>query len=73
MSVSVSKFILCASGLLAFASFPLAALSLSAGVLEFIENSLDILEKKEEYKQCHTFYKQLLNLLKAKSISEKVI
>lgn len=73
ISLSVSKFMLSASGLSAFAFIPLAALSLSAGIVEVIEKSLNILERKEEYKQCYNFYKQQLNLLKAKKISEEEV
>lgn len=73
ISLSTSKFILSASGLSAFVFIPLAALSLSAGIVEIIEKSLNILEKKEEFKQCYNFYKQLLNFKKSKSISEEEI
>lgn len=73
ISLSVSKFMLSASGLSAFAFIPLASLSLSAGIVEVIEKSLNILERKEEYKQCYNFYKQQLNLLKAKKISEEEV
>ena len=73
ISLSISKFILSASGLSAFVLIPLAALSLSAGIVEVIEKSINILEKKEEYKQCYIFYKQLQNLFKSSSISEDEI
>lgn len=71
ISLSVGKFIFSASGLSAFAFIPLAALSLGAGVFEVIDKSLNISERKEEYKQTYKFYKQLLNLIKANSISEQ--
>lgn len=73
ISLSISKFAFSSSGLAAFIFVPLAALSLSVGIVEIVEKSLNILEKKEEYKQCYVFYKQLLNLLKSKSISEDEI
>ena len=55
ISLSVSKFILSASDLSAFSIIPLVSVSISAGILEVIKKSLDILEKKEEYKKCHIF------------------
>lgn len=73
ISLSISKFILSASGLTAFVFVPLSALSLSAGIVEIFEKTLHILSKKIEYKQCHIFYKQLLILFKSKSISEEEI
>lgn len=73
ISLSISKFILSGSGLAAFAFIPLAGLSMSVGIVEIIEKSLNILERKEEYKQCYNFYKNLLNLLKSKSITEEEI
>lgn len=73
LSLSISKFLFSASGLSAFAFMPLAALSMGAGVIEIIDKSLKISERKEEYKQSYKFYKSMLNSLKAGVMSESDI
>lgn len=71
ITMTVSKFVLSSLGLSAFVMVPLAALSLSVGVVEVIEKALNIVERKEEYKQSYKFYKQLLNAYKSNAITEE--
>ncbi|GBN14802.1 hypothetical protein AVEN_109795-1 [Araneus ventricosus] len=71
--MTVSKFVLSSLGLSAFVMVPLAALSLSAGIVEVIDKALNIVERKEEYKQSYKFYKQLLNLFKSNALSEEEV
>ena len=52
---------------------PLAALSLSAGIVEVIDKAMNIVERQEEYKQSYKFYKQLLNSYKSKAITEEEV
>ncbi|UYV71716.1 hypothetical protein LAZ67_9000115 [Cordylochernes scorpioides] len=52
----ISKFVLSSSGLAAFAFVPLAALSLSASVVDIIERQLKLNDRKEEYKMAMKFY-----------------
>lgn len=70
ISLSVGKFLFSASGLSGLVLIPLSALSLGAGVIEVIDRSLNISERKEEYRYAYKFYKQLLNLLKSNTLSE---
>ncbi|GFY22437.1 uncharacterized protein TNCV_2176981 [Trichonephila clavipes] len=70
---TVSKFVLSSLGLSAFVMVPLAALSLSVGIVEVIDKALNIVERKEEDKQSYKFYKQLLNLYKTREISEEEV
>lgn len=70
LSLSISKFLFSASGLSAFAFLPLAALSIGAGVIEILDKSLKVSERKEEYRQAYKFYKSLLNTYRAGLISE---
>ncbi|UYV74975.1 hypothetical protein LAZ67_12001945 [Cordylochernes scorpioides] len=58
----ISKFVLSSSGLAAFAFVPLAALSLSASVVDMIERQLKLNERKEEYKMAMKFYKEKKSL-----------
>ncbi|GFU97707.1 uncharacterized transposon-derived protein F54H12.3 [Trichonephila clavipes] len=51
----------------------LAAPSLSVSIVKVIDKALIIVERKEEYKQSYKFYKQLLNLYKAREISEEEV
>ncbi|GBO36549.1 hypothetical protein AVEN_166994-1 [Araneus ventricosus] len=71
--MTVSKFVLSSLGLSAFVMVPLAALSLSAGIVEVIDKALNIVERKEEYKQSYKFYKQLLNSFKSNALSEEEV
>lgn len=71
--MTVSKFVLSSLGLSAFVMVPLAALSLSAGIVEVIDKTLNIVERKEAYKQSYKFYKQLLNSLKSNAITEEEV
>ncbi|GFX11141.1 uncharacterized protein TNCV_4503531 [Trichonephila clavipes] len=73
ITMTVSKFVLSSLGLSAFVMVPLAALSLSVGIVEVIDKALNIVERKEEHKQSYKFYKQLLNLYKAREISEEEV
>lgn len=73
VGMSVTKFLLSSLGLSAFVMVPLAALSLSAGVVEVIDKSLNVLEKKEEYKQAYKQYKRLLNSFKSGALSEEEV
>lgn len=73
VTLSVTKFILSSLGLSAFVMVPLAALSLSAGIVEVIDKSLNILERKEEFKQSYKFYKRLLNSFKSNALSEEEV
>src|SRR5215475_6820149 len=58
-----------ASSLTAFAFLPLAGLSLGVVVVEIIEKSLNVNEKKEVYKIAFKFYKELLLKYKAGKIT----
>ena len=69
----VSKFIFSSSGLSAFAFVPLAGLSLGAALIEVLEQSLKIGQRKEEYRFAYKFYQELLNLLKAGELNESEI
>lgn len=71
--LSISKFLCSSLGLSAFVMVPLAALSLSAGIVEVIEKAINIQERKEEYKQSYKFYKQLLNLYKSNALTEEEV
>lgn len=73
ITMTVSKFFLSSLGLSAFVMVPLAALSLSVGIVEVIEKALNIVERKEEYKQSYKFYKQLLNSYKSNAITEEEV
>lgn len=73
ISLSVGKFLFSASGLSGFIFLPLSALSLGAGIIEVIDKSLSISERKENYKYGYKFYKQLLNLYKAGQLTEEEI
>lgn len=73
LSLSVSKFIFSASGLTAFVMLPLASLSIIAGIIEILDKSLKIAERKEEYKHCFKFYKSLLNSYRSKTLTEEQI
>jgi hypothetical protein len=66
----VSKFLFSSSGLSAFAFVPLAALSLGAALIEVLEQSLKIGQRKEEYRIAYKFYKELLNLYKVKELND---
>jgi hypothetical protein len=66
----VSKFLFSSSGLSAFAFVPLASLSLGAALIEMLEQSLKIGQRKEEYRFAYKFYQELLNLYKARELSE---
>jgi hypothetical protein len=69
----VSKFLFSSSGLSAFAFAPLAALSLGAALIEVLEQQLKIGQRKEEYRFAYKFYQELLNLYKAKELSESEV
>ena len=73
IAMTVSKFVLSSLGLSAFVMVPLAALSLSAGIVEVIDKAMNIVERQEEYKQSYKFYKQLLNSYKSKAITEEEV
>ena len=73
ITMTVSKFVLSSLGLSAFVLVPLAALSLSVGIVEVIDKALNIMERKEEYKQSYKFYKQLLNSYKSNTLSEEEV
>lgn len=73
ITMTISKFILSSLGLSAFVMVPLAALSLSVGIVEVIDKALNIVERKEEYKQSYKFYKQLLNSHKSNAITEEEV
>ncbi|GBN18452.1 hypothetical protein AVEN_78478-1 [Araneus ventricosus] len=73
VSLTITKICLSSLGLSAFVMAPLASLSLSDGIVEAIDKVLNILERKEEYKQSYKFYKQLLNSFKSKAISEEEV
>jgi hypothetical protein len=66
----VSKFLFSSSGLSAFAFVPLAALSLGATLIEVLEQLLKIDQRKEEYRFAYKFYQEMLNLYKAKELSD---
>jgi hypothetical protein len=66
----VSKFLFSSSGLSAFAFVPLAASSLGAALIEVLEQSLKIGQRKEEYRIAYKFYKELLNLYKVKELND---
>src|SRR5580698_7690801 len=66
----VSKFIFTSSGLSAFAFVPLAALSLGAALIEVLEQSLKIAQRKEEYRFAYKFYQKLLNLNKSGDLND---
>lgn len=71
LSLTVAKFLFGTSSLTAFALLPLASLSIVVSVIEIIDKSLHISERKEEYKFTYKFYKSLLNSLRAKTVSEE--
>lgn len=71
VSLSLFKFLFSASSLSAFVFLPLASLSVIAGVIEVIDKSLKVSERKQEYKYAYKFYKSLLNSLRANKISEE--
>lgn len=73
VSLSITKFLLSSLGLSAFVMIPLGALSLSAGIVEVIDKALNLLERKEEYKQSYKFYKQLLNSYKSRALTEEEV
>ncbi|GFU97762.1 uncharacterized protein TNCV_2532351 [Trichonephila clavipes] len=73
ITMTLIKFVLSSLGLSAFVIVPLAAPSLSVVIVEVIDKALIIVERKEEYKQSYKFYKQLLNLYKAREISEEEV
>ncbi|UYV82493.1 hypothetical protein LAZ67_21002525 [Cordylochernes scorpioides] len=59
-------------GKAAFAFVPLAALSLSASVVDIIERQLKLNERKEEYKMAMKFYKGLLNTFKINNDEQEI-
>lgn len=71
LSLSIGKFLFSTSSLTAFALLPLASLSIGAGIIEIVDKTLHIAERKEEYHYAYKFYKTLLNSLKAKVITEE--
>lgn len=70
LALSVGKFLFSTSSLSAFALLPLASLSIAAGVIEIVDKSLQISERKEEYKYAYKFYKTLLLGLRAGKLTE---
>ena len=66
----VSKFLFSSSGLSAFAFIPLASLSLGTALIEVLELSLKIGQRKEEYRFTYKFYQELLNLFKVEELSD---
>jgi hypothetical protein len=56
----VSKFLFSSSGLSAFAFITLASLSLGTALIEVLELSLKIGQRKEEYRFTYKFYQELL-------------
>jgi hypothetical protein len=66
----VSKFLFSSSGLSAFAFIPLASLSLGTALIEVLELSLKIGQRKEEYRFTYKFYQELLNLFKVGELSD---
>lgn len=70
LTLSVGKFLFSTSSLSAFALLPLASLSIAAGLVEIVDKSLQIAERKEEYKHAYKFYKTLVNSLKAGTLTE---
>lgn len=71
LALSVGKFLFSTSSLSAFAFLPLASLSIAAGVIEILDKSLQISERKVEYKYAYKFYKTLLLSLRASQITEE--
>lgn len=71
LMLSVGKFMFSTSSLTAFALLLLASLSIAAGILEIVDKSLQVSERKEAYKHAYKFYKSLLNSLRAKVITEE--
>jgi cystathionine beta-lyase/cystathionine gamma-synthase len=66
----VSKFLFSSSGLSAFAFITLASLSLGTALIEVLELSLKIGQRKEEYRFTYKFYQELLNLFKVEELSD---
>jgi hypothetical protein len=66
----VSKFLFSSSGISAFAFIPLASLSLGTALIEVLELSLKIGQRKEEYRFTYKFYQELLNLFKVGELSD---
>ena len=66
----VSKFLFSSSSLSAFAFIPLASLSLGTALIEVLELSLKISQRKEEYRFTYKFYQELLNLFKVGELSD---
>jgi hypothetical protein len=66
----VSKLLFSSSDLSAFAFIPLAYLSLGTVLIEVLELSLKIGQRKEEYRFSNKFYQELLNLFKVGELSD---
>ena len=72
--ILVSGEIICSgSGLAAFAFLPLAALSLSVGILEIVRKNLKLQERTQEFKIAAKLYTNLLALYKSNDITEDEI
>ena len=70
ITLCIVKLSFSTSGLAGIVITPLIALSLGAGIIEILDKSLKIAERREEYQLCYKFYCQLLHLYKVNKLSE---